>query len=77
MWSHIIRQSLLIKCAIKEHKVIYISYKKLKGKGVVERKLQPMAIMFSEFYFYLVGFILDIDKEKAFQNPDDPFPTIY
>ncbi|MBQ2801589.1 MAG: WYL domain-containing protein [Lachnospiraceae bacterium] len=63
--------------AIKEHKVIHISYKKLKGEEVVERKLQPMAIMFSEFYFYLVGFIMDIDKEKAFQNPNDPFPTIY
>lgn len=63
--------------AIKEHKVIHISYKKLKGEEVVERKLQPMAIMFSEFYFYLVGFIMDIDKEKAFRNPNDPFPTIY
>lgn len=63
--------------AVKEHKVIRISYRKLKGESTVERKLQPMAIMFSEFYFYLVGFILDIDKEKAFQNPDDPFPTIY
>lgn len=63
--------------AIKEHKVIHIGYKKLKGEEVVERKLQPMAIMFSEFYFYLVGFIMDIDKKKAFQNPDDPFPTIY
>lgn len=63
--------------AIKEHKVIRIAYKKLKGESTVERRLQPMAIMFSEFYFYLVGFILDIDKEKAFQNPNDPFPTIY
>ena len=63
--------------AIKEHRVIHISYKKLKGEAVVERRLQPMAIMFSEFYFYLVGFIMDIDKKKAFQNPDDPFPTIY
>lgn len=63
--------------AIKEHKIIHIGYKKLKGEEVVERKLQPMAIMFSEFYFYLVGFIMDIDKKKAFQNPDDPFPTIY
>lgn len=63
--------------AIKEHKVIRIAYKKLKGESNVERRLQPMAIMFSEFYFYLVGFIMDIDKEKAFQNPDDPFPTIY
>lgn len=63
--------------AIREHKVIEISYKKLKSDDPVERRLQPMAIMFSEFYFYLVGFIMDIDKEEAFQNPDDPFPTIY
>lgn len=63
--------------AIKEHKVIHIFYQKLKGETMVERKLQPMAIMFSEFYFYLVGFIMDIDKKKEFQNPDDPFPTIY
>ena len=63
--------------AIKDHNVIRIEYKKLKGETTVERKLQPMAIMFSEYYFYLVGFIMDIDKEKAFQNPDDPFPTIY
>ncbi len=36
-----------------------------------------MAIMFSEYYFYLVGFIEDINKEEAFENPDNIFPTIY
>ena len=33
--------------------------------------------MFSEYYFYLVGFIRDIDREQEFHNPDDLFPTIY
>ncbi len=63
--------------AIKENRVIRIRYEKQKGKETVERRLEPLAIMFSEYYFYLVGFIEGIDKEKAFENPDDSFPTIY
>lgn len=43
----------------------------------MERRLEPLAIMFSEYYFYLVGFIEDINKEEAFENPDNIFPTIY
>ena len=63
--------------AIRECRVIQIQYTKLKDKSTVERRLEPLAIMFSEYYFYLVGFIEGIDKEKAFENADDPFPTIY
>lgn len=63
--------------AIKNNHVIQIKYRKLKGRETVERKLEPLAIMFSEYYFYVVGFIEGIDKEKAFENADDPFPTIY
>lgn len=63
--------------AIRECRVIRLRYSKMKGKCTVERKLQPLAIMFSEYYFYLVGFIEGIDREKAFENVDDPFPTIY
>ena len=63
--------------AIRECRVIRIRYTKMKDKTTVERQLDPLAIMFSEYYFYLVGFIKDIDKEKAFENADDTFPTIY
>lgn len=63
--------------AIKENRVIRIKYEKIKGKETVERKLEPLAILFSEYYFYLVGFIEGIDKEKVFENANDPFPTIY
>lgn len=63
--------------AIKENKLIEITYTKLKDKQTVKRTLQPVAILFSEFYFYIVGFIQGIDKEKEFENANDPFPTIY
>lgn len=63
--------------AVRECRVIQIRYTKMKDKSTVERKLQPLAIMFSEYYFYLVGFIEGIDRERAFENADDPFPTIY
>lgn len=63
--------------AIRESRVIRIKYGKIKGGATVERRLEPLAILFSEFYFYLVGFIEDINKAEAFENPDDIFPTIY
>lgn len=66
-----------IGMAIKDNKVIEITYTKLKNKETVKRKLQPVAILFSEFYFYIAGFIQGIDKEKNFEDADDPFPTIY
>ena len=44
--------------AVKEHKEVEIVYKRnLDGKAVA-RTIQPVGIMFSEFYFYIVGFIV-------------------
>ena len=63
--------------AIRENRVIQISYQKMKDHAQVSRRLEPLAILFSEYYFYLVGFIEDIDREEAFQNAKDPYPTIY
>ena len=63
--------------AIKETRYTEIVYRKLKNKEKVTRKVKPVGIMFSEFYFYLTAYIEDIDREKAFRNPDDTFPTIY
>ena len=63
-----------LEYAVKEHKYIKIQYKKLKGSMHVARKVKPVGVMFSEFYFYLAAYIEGIDKEKEFQNPDDIFP---
>ncbi len=63
--------------AIREHRVVHIRYGRLKERAVVERRLEPAAILFSEYYFYLAGFIRGIDRKEEFENEDDPFPTIY
>lgn len=67
-----------LSAAIRAHKEIKITYMRQSGDGV-SRVLKPVGIMFSEFYFYLVGFI---DKENQlekikFEVENDPFPTIY
>ena len=43
----------------------------------MHRTIEPVGILFSEYYFYLVAYIRDIDRKQAFQNPDDNYPTIY
>lgn len=67
-----------LSAAIRAHKEIKITYMRQNGDDV-SRVLKPVGIMFSEFYFYLVGFI---DKENQFEKikfevENDPFPTIY
>ena len=65
-----------IASAIHESRIIEITYIKPKGNEQVERRVYPVAVMFSEYYFYLTAFIENIDK-KQFQVPEDPYPTIY
>lgn len=62
---------------IQAHHIIDVGYERLKDKSVVERRLQPVAVMASEYYFYLAAFIDDIDKAEHFSDPDDISPTIY
>ena len=63
--------------AIRKSQYIHIKYEKAGTKEIVERKLKPVAIMFSEYYFYLTAFIENIDRAEHFENANDPFPTIY
>lgn len=63
--------------AVQHQYYIEIKYKRLKNNETVVRKVKPVGIMFSEFYFYLAAFIENIDRQEHFQNPDDIFPTIY
>ena len=63
--------------AIHNCQYIEIEYRKIKGKEVVKRKIQPAAIMFSEYYFYLTAFIEDEEVRKGFDVINDSFPTIY
>jgi len=63
--------------AISESRYIEIDYYRTKDKQMVHRKLQPVAIMFSEYYFYLTAFIPDEEVRKDFDVLNDSFPTIY
>lgn len=62
---------------VKEQRVMEIEYEKLKNHEAVTRTIEPVNIMFSEYYFYITAFIWEIDKEKASENADDLFSTIY
>ena len=63
--------------AVQQHWVMEIEYQKLKNHETVHRVVEPVGILFSEYYFYLAAYIRDIDRKEAFANPKDAFPTIY
>lgn len=63
--------------AIKKNRCIQVEYQRSKDKKTVQRKLQPVAILFSEYYFYLTAFIDDKEIREHFDVVNDSFPTIY
>ncbi len=66
--KHFIKSMWDIAKAVREHLCIEISYTKMNGE-TTERTVEPVGIMFSEFYFYLTAFIEDIDKKTNFKIP--------
>jgi predicted DNA-binding transcriptional regulator YafY len=54
-----------------------IEYGRLKNHQVVKRKIKPVAIMFSEFYFYLAAYIEDEELREKLNRITDTYPTIY
>ena len=49
---------------IEQRKVITITYYKM-NRNEVKRKIKPAAIMFSEYYFYLIAYDLNDNEAKA------------
>ena len=54
--------------AIRNKNFIEIAYKKEQCPNLTKRKLKPVGLIFSEFYFYLIAYI---------SNRDYDFPTVY
>lgn len=75
--SEFIDQMWNIGRAVYESRYIEIDYLRIKDREIVYRKVMPVAIMFSEYYFYLTAFIDDEDVKKNFDVVNDSFPTIY
>ena len=63
--------------AIRNCNCIEIDYERVKDKKVVHRKVRPVAIMFSEYYFYVTAFIDNEEIKQWFDVINDSFPTIY
>lgn len=63
--------------AIHSCKFVEIQYQGIQGTSVKTRKIKPLAIMFSDYYFYLAAFIEDKKVQQNFSVVDDSFPTIY
>ena len=72
--QHILPGLWEISQAVQEHRVLEIEYERMKKPKLVRRRVLPVGIMFSEYYFYLTAFLED---KTTFENPEDLFPTIY
>lgn len=62
--------------AVKEQRVLHFRYSKMDGT-LCDRVVEPVGILFGEYYFYLAAFIRGIDRQEHFDNPQDKSPTIY
>jgi predicted DNA-binding transcriptional regulator YafY len=51
--------------AVKNQQRVVLTYSRLRNHETVERTVEPVGIMFSEFYFYLIAFI----KDKGTKDP--------
>lgn len=63
--------------AIRTSHFVEITYRRLKKPESVTRTVEPVGIVFSEYYFYLLGVLSDEEDRKGFRKQDDAFPTIY
>lgn len=63
--------------AVQNHQAIEIQYERIKEPKLVTRQIDPVGIMFSEYYFYLTAFLRNVDRSTKFENANDLFPTIY
>ena len=63
--------------AVRNCRYIEMNYERTRDKKIVTRKIKPVAIMFSEYYFYLKAFIEYNEVSWHFDVLNDSFPTIY
>lgn len=73
----VLDKMMILGNAIHDQYLIEFDYQGVQGHTPKHRIVEPLAILFSEFYFYLAGRIRNIDKETAFSEPNDAYPTIY
>ena len=64
--------------AVQHQQRIRIRYKRMKDTEPVTRTVEPVGIMFSEYYFYLIAFITDAEiQNKLKEVHKEKYPAIY
>lgn len=76
-----------LSLAIKEKRVLEIKYCPLNKENYVERKIEPLGLMFSEYYFYLIAhhyrqqddfkIVYRLDRLKEINMSSDHFTHCY
>lgn len=56
----------MVAQAIRNQSVMEIEYRKLKERQIVKRTVEPVGLMFSEYYFYLMAVITDHSTRESF-----------
>lgn len=64
--------------AVTQQQRIKIAYTRMKDTEPVSRTAEPVGIMFSEYYFYLIAFIADERiRSKLKDKHKEQYPAIY
>ena len=62
--------------AIDQHSVMELEYAKMDGT-VSTRAVEPVGLMFSEYYFYLVAFLHNDPRVEPYRQNNTLLPTVY
>lgn len=62
--------------AVQHNLVVEMDYQRPGGERV-RRVIEPVGIMFSEYYFYLAAYINKFDSAAEFDNSHDSYPTFF
>lgn len=64
--------------AVQQQQRIRIRYRRMNDTEPVSRTVEPVGIMFSEYYFYLIAFIADAEiRSKLKEQHKEQYPAIY
>lgn len=61
---------------IEKRSTLEILYSRVDG-SVVKRCIVPVGLVFSEFYFYMIAFMVETDEQRKKSGHDEFWPIVY
>lgn len=65
-----------VAISIKQHRLLNIAYLRQGSEEAVSRVVEPLSILFSEYYFYLNAYIIEKDIRGGYTHKYD-YPAIF